>query len=126
MLERLLNDLHLSAPTQTLPLCRAAPTHPAAVHLHGEREDPPFHLLSQRRLLPLIAILKHLLGDIVAKQVGHQGVRIRHDLIKQLLTFLDRRGLKTLLDKARAVLVTRKLDDVTPNILQRQPEPCKL
>ena len=58
------------------------------------------------------SVLEELLYDVVAEDVGHEGVRARRDLLKDEALLLRRGALQLLLDEARAVLVLAELDHV--------------
>ena len=61
-------------------------------------------------------MLKELLDDVVAKDVGHQGVCRRQDLVEDHL-FLSRSGtLQLLLDEPGAMLVLGKLHHVVGQV----------
>ena len=57
-------------------------------------------------------MLKELLDDVVAKDVGHQGVRRRQDLVEDHLLFSRSGPLQLLLDEPGAMLVLRELHHV--------------
>lgn len=89
----------------------------ASVHLHGERHDVANKLLRKTALLLRAAVLKELLDDIVAKDVGHQRERLGQDLVKDHLLVGIQGNLQLLLDEARAVLVHAELHNVMLDIL---------
>lgn len=90
--------------------------HPTSVHLQRERQDVAPDLLRQSRLLFRRAELKELLNDIVAKNVRHEGVRGREDLIENHLFFGSSCSFQFLLDESGAVLVLGEFDDVVRQV----------
>ena len=65
------------------------------------------------------AELEELLYDVVAEDVGHEGVRARRDLLKDEALLLRRGALQLLLDEAAAVLVLAELHHVRLQLAQR-------
>ena len=61
-------------------------------------------------------MLEELLDDVVAEDVGHEGVRGALDLREDHRLVRKIGALKLLLDEPRAVLVLRKLDDVAADV----------
>ena len=68
--------------------------------------------MDELRLLVRRAELEELLYDVVAEDVGHEGVRRRRDLLKDERLLRRRGALQLLLDEPRAVLVLAELDHV--------------
>jgi hypothetical protein len=68
----------------------------------------------------LVAMLEKLLDDIIAKDVCHKLQGIEFDFSKNLLLFVTIGRFELLLDKARAMLITTKLDDMIVDVLSSQ------
>ena len=62
-------------------------------------------------------MLEQFLNDIVSEQVGHELQRVWLNLVEDLILLGAIGGLEFLLNEARAVLVTRKFNDMVINIL---------
>ena len=88
--------------------------YPAAVHLHCQVHDMAFDCLHQLQLLFVGPVFKEFLkilfifydlnknlNDIIAEHVGHEGLRILNDLIKNELLLFDVRTLQLLLNKPK-------------------------
>lgn len=89
----------------------------ASVHLQRERQDLALHVLGQLFLLRRRPVLKKLLDDIVAKNIGGEVDCLGKDFLKNQFAVVVRGAFQLLLDKARAVLVAAKLDNVSNNVL---------
>lgn len=76
------------------------------------------HLSDKDLLLRLVAMLEELLDDVIAKDVLHQLQRILLELAKHALLDFAVGGFELLLDKARAMLVSSKLNDVALDVSQ--------
>lgn len=63
-------------------------------------------------------MLKELLDDIVAKDVNHENKGLGENFLKHHLLFINAGSFELLLDKARAMLIAAKLDDVTTNVVE--------
>ena len=77
------------------------------------------YLLHELGLLLGRAELEELLYDVVAEDVGHEGVRARRDLLKDEALLLRRGALQLLLDEAAPVLVLAELHHVRLQLAQR-------
>lgn len=98
-------------------------THAAAIHLHRELKHMPLHLLGESAHLLLVAVLEHLLNDVVAKDVRHELVGVGHDFFEHLGAFLGRGSFQLVLDEARAMLVARKFTDTAIDVLEVSQKP---
>lgn len=76
-----------------------------------------FHLIREDLLLGLIAMLKQLLNDVVAKHIGHQLEAVGLYLAEHLLLFVAVGRFQFLLDETRSMLITAKLDHMVVNVL---------
>ena len=83
------------------------------------RECCCIYLLHELGLLLWRAELEELLYDVVAEDVGHEGVRARRDLLKDEALLLRRGALQLLLDEAAPVLVLAELHHVRLQLAQR-------
>ena len=75
------------------------------------------HLIGKNLLLRLIAMLKQLLHDIVAKDVRHQLQAVWVNFAENLFLFIAVGRFELLLDEAGAVLVAAEFDHVVGDIL---------
>ena len=84
-----------------------------------EIECRSIYLLDELGLLLGRAELEELLYDVVAEDVGHEGVRAGRDLLKDEALLLRRGALQLLLDEAAPVLVLAELHHVRLQLAQR-------
>lgn len=92
--------------------------HSAAVHLSRQSQHMSLHLVRQNLLLRLIPMLKQLLDDVVAKDIGHQLQAVGLDLAEHLLLLVAVGSFQFLLDETRAVLVAAKLNHMIVDVLR--------
>jgi hypothetical protein len=75
-----------------------------------------YYLLGEGRLLLRSAELEELLDDVIAKDVGHEGVSGREDLLEHKLLLVGRGSLQFLLNETRSVLILAELHYVISQV----------
>jgi len=75
------------------------------------------HVLGQNSFLHLVAVLKELLNNIVAKDICHELQGVGLYLAEDLVLLVTICSLEFLLDEPRSMLIATKLNDVVIDVL---------
>lgn len=67
--------------------------HAAPIHLKGQAQDMPLHLVGENLLLLLVAVFEKLLNDVVTKDIRHQLQSVALNFTEHLLLLVAVRGL---------------------------------
>jgi len=89
-----------------------------AIRRLGQLQNLTLHLSSQDLLLSLVAMLKELLNDVVAKNVLHQLQGIGKKLAEDLFLFLAVGSLELALNESRSVSVSAEFNNVVVGFLE--------